>query len=59
MAKTKKIIVAGSLVVEGIYPRAKRGDSDRARGEKKKLSSAAQQRMSTLYELRRSVSQRS
>lgn len=49
MAKTKKIIVAGSLVVEGIYPRAKRGDSDRARGEKKKLSSAAQQRMNQIY----------
>lgn len=49
MAKTKKIIVAGALVVEAIYPRAKRGDSDRARGEKKKLSSAAQQRMNQIY----------
>lgn len=49
MAKTKKIIVAGSLVVEGIYPRCSRHDSDRARGEKKKLSSAAQQRVNRIY----------
>lgn len=49
MAKTKKIIVAGSLVVEGIYPRTGRADSDRARSEKKKLSSAAQQRMNQIY----------
>lgn len=49
MAKTKKIIVAGQLVCEGIYPRAKRGDNDRARAEKKKLSSAAQQRMNKIY----------
>lgn len=49
MAKTKKIIVAGQLVYEGVYPRAKRGDSAKARAEKKKLSSAAQQRMNKLY----------
>ena len=49
MAKTKKIIVAGQLVYEGIYPRGKRSDSAKVRAEKKKLSSAAQQRMNNLY----------
>lgn len=49
MAKTKKIIVAGQLVYEGIYPRGKSSDSPKARAEKKKLSSAAQQRMNKLY----------
>lgn len=47
--KTKKIISAGPLVLEAIYPRASRWDSTRARGAKRKLSSEAQQRMNAKY----------
>ena len=47
--KTKKIIVAGPLVIEAIYPRASRWDSPRARGAKRKLSSEAQRRMNAKY----------
>lgn len=43
--KTKKIISAGPLVLEAVYPRGSRHDSPRARGAKRQLSSEAQQRM--------------
>lgn len=43
--KTKKIIQAGSLVLEAIYPRGSRWDTPKQRAGKRKLSSAAQQRM--------------
>lgn len=47
--KTKKIIVAGPLVKEAIYPRGSAHDSPRMRGAKRKLSSEAQQRMNAKY----------
>lgn len=47
--KTKKIISAGPLVLEAIYPRASRWDDPRTRGAKRKLSSEAQQRMNAKY----------
>lgn len=47
--KTKKIIQAGPLVVEAIYPRVSRTDGPRERGAKQKASSAAQQRMNHIY----------
>lgn len=43
--KTKKIIQAGALVLEAIYPRGSAHDSPRTRAGKRKLSSAAQERM--------------
>ena len=43
--KTKKIIVAGPLVLEAIMPRGSAHDSPRTRAGKKKLSSEAQQRL--------------
>lgn len=51
MAKTKwkKIIVAGDLVVEAVYPAISRYDAPKARAEKKKLSTEAQQRMNRVY----------
>ena len=51
MAKTKwkKIIVAGPLVLESVYPAANRWDTPRARAAKSKLSSEAQQRMNRKY----------
>lgn len=47
--KTKKIISAGPLVMEALYPRATRWDSPRVRAAKRKLSSEAQQRMNAKY----------
>lgn len=47
--KTKKIISAGPLVLEAVYPRGSRWDSPRVRGAKRKLSSEAQQRMNMKY----------
>lgn len=47
--KTKKIIQAGALVVEAIYPRISRSDSAKVRAAKQKASSAAQQRMNRIY----------
>ena len=47
--KTRKIITAGLLVVEAIYPRADRRDSDRVRAAKRKASSEAQKRMNAIY----------
>lgn len=47
--KTKKIISAGPLVLECIYPRATFKDSPQTRAGKKKLSSEAQQRMNRIY----------
>lgn len=43
--KTKKIISAGPLVLEAVYPRASRWDSPRARGAKRKISSEALQHL--------------
>ena len=47
--KTKKIIHAGSLVVEAIYPRMSRSDSPKVRAAKRKASSEAQRRMNKIY----------
>lgn len=47
--KTKKIISAGPLVMECIYPRGSAKDGPRSRAAKKKLSSEAQQRMNRIY----------
>lgn len=51
MAKTKwkKIIVAGPLVMEAVYPAIPSRSTSKARAAKRKLSSAAQQRMNRLY----------
>lgn len=49
MAKFKKIIVAGPLVVETVYPAPNPRDSAGVRAGKKALSSAAQQRMNLKY----------
>ena len=49
MAKFKKVIVAGPLVVECIYPAPNPRDSVRARQGKKALSSEAQRRMNLKY----------
>lgn len=43
--KTKKIISAGPLVLEAIYPRGNAHDRPRQRAGKRKLSSEAQQRL--------------
>lgn len=43
--KTKKIISAGPLVLEAIYPRGNAHDGPRQRAGKRKLSSEAQQRL--------------
>ena len=48
-AKWKKIVVAGPLVMETVYPRINSGDAPKVRGAKRKLSSAAQQRMNQIY----------
>ena len=45
MAFTKKIISAGPLVKEAVYPRVNRGDSDKARGQKKKATTEAMQKL--------------
>lgn len=47
--RTKKIIVAGSLVVEAIYPRITTKDGPAARAAKSKASSEAQKRMNRIY----------
>lgn len=49
MAKWKKIIVAGPLVMETIYPSQNPRDSRTVRAGKKNLSSEAQQRMNQKY----------
>ena len=49
MAKFKKIIVAGPLVVETVYPAPNPRDSLGVRQGKKRLSSEAQQRMNLKY----------
>lgn len=49
MPKRKKIIVAGHLVMEAIYPVATRWDSPKARSAKKHLSTEAQKRMNAKY----------
>lgn len=43
--KTKKIIQAGALVLEAVYPRGSAHDSPRTRAGKRRLSSEAQQRI--------------
>lgn len=47
--KTHKVITAGLLVIEAIYPRAERPDSDRARAAKRKASSEAQKRLNARH----------
>lgn len=47
--KTKKIIHAGAMVVEAVYPRVSRADTGRVRAAKQKASSEAQQRMNNIY----------
>lgn len=49
MAKFKKIIVAGPLVIQAVYPAPNPRDGDAVRSGKKALSSAAQQRMNLKY----------
>lgn len=49
MAKMKKIITAGPLVKEVIYPIGTRHDVPRAISGKRRLSSEAQQRMNAIY----------
>lgn len=49
MAKFKKIIVAGPLVIETVYPAPNPRDSAGVRAGKKALSSEAQQRMNLKY----------
>lgn len=49
MAKFKKIITAGPLVLEAVYPAPNPRDSDGVRAGKKALSSSAQQRMNLKY----------
>lgn len=49
MAKFRKIIEAGPLVVETIYPAPHPRDTPEVRAGRKKLSSAAQQRMNLKY----------
>lgn len=49
MAKFKKIIVAGPLVIETVYPAPNPRDSEGVRAGKKALSSEAQQRMNLKY----------
>ena len=49
MAKFKKIIVAGPLVIETVYPAPNPRDSEGVRRGKKALSSEAQQRMNLKY----------
>lgn len=47
--RTKKIITAGLLVVEAIYPRRERSDSDRVRAAKFRASSEAQKRLNATH----------
>ena len=47
--KTKKIIHAGALVIEAVYPRMDRRDSERARAAKRKASTEAQKWMNQIY----------
>ena len=47
--KTRKIVTAGPLVVEAIYPRGSAQDSPRVRAGKRKLSSEAQQRLNAKH----------
>lgn len=49
MAKMKKIIVAGCLVVEAVYSRGSRHDPPKVRAAKRKASSEAQARMNRVY----------
>ena len=53
MAKFKKIIVAGPLVIETVYPAPNPRDSLGVRQGKKQLSSEAQQRMNLKYAYQR------
>lgn len=49
MAKFKRIITAGPLVLEAVYPAPHPRDSEGVRAGKRALSSAAQQRMNLKY----------
>ena len=46
--KMKKIIVAGALVKEIIYPSIERRDNDKVRAAKRKVSTEAQRRMNQI-----------
>lgn len=46
---TRKTITAGCLVVQAVYPRRDRRDSDKVRAAKTKASSDAQRRMNQIY----------
>lgn len=47
--KTKKIVTAGPLVVEAIYPRGSAQDSPRVRAGKRRLSTEAQKRLNAKH----------
>ena len=47
--KTRKIVTAGPLVVEAIYPRGNAHDAPRVRAGKRKLSSEAQKRLNAKH----------
>ncbi len=49
MAKRKKIIVAGALVLEAVYPAVNSRDKAGVRAGKRKISSEAQKRMNAIY----------
>lgn len=49
MAKWKKTVVAGNLVMEAIYPRINSNDAPKVRAEKRKLSTEAQKRINLKY----------
>lgn len=49
MARWKKTITAGDLVMEAIYPRINPADAPKVRAEKKRMSSEAQSRMNFKY----------
>lgn len=51
--RTKKIIVAGSLVVEAVYDRITVKDGPTARASKHKASSEAQRRMNRIYSVQK------
>ena len=51
--KTKKIVSAGPLVLEAVYPRGAAHDAPPIRAGKRKLSTEAQQRMNAKYSYRK------
>lgn len=49
MAKWRKTVTAGDLVIEAVYPRINAADAPRVRAEKKKLSTEAQSKINYKY----------